>query len=80
MNTQKFDVLVDGIKKEASIVKMLNLDDRTYVVYTVDNEDDTSGVFVSEVIKDEESYDKLVDINDIEVKKNIMELTKIIFS
>lgn len=80
MDTQKFDVLIDGVEKEANVVKVITIDGREYVIYTVDNGDGTSDIFSSEIVKDEDGYDKLVDIDDASVKANISEIVNIIFS
>lgn len=80
MDTQKFNVEIDGIDKEANVIKIISIDDREYVIYTVDNGDETSDIFSSEIVKDEEGYDKLVDIEDPVIKQNISEIINIIFS
>ena len=80
MDTQKFNVEIDGVDKEANVVKIISIDDREYVIYTVDNGDDTSDIFSSEIIKDEDGYDELIDIVDPVVKQNISEIINIIFS
>ena len=80
MDTQKFNVEIDGIDREANVIKIISIDDKEYVIYTVDNGDETSDIFSSEIVKDEEGYDKLVDIVDPIVKQNISEIINIIFS
>jgi len=80
VDTQKFNVEIDGIDKEANVIKIISIDDREYVIYTVDNGDETSDIFSSEIVKDEEGYDKLVDIEDPVIKQNISEIINIIFS
>ena len=80
MDTQKFDIEIDGVDREANVIKIISIDDKEYVIYTVDNGDDTSDIFSSEIVKDEEGYDKLVDIVDPVIKQNISEIINIIFS
>ena len=80
MEFQKINIEIDGVDKEAKIIKVINIDNREYAIYTVDNGDDTSDIFSSEIIKDEEGYDKLVDIEDSTVKQNISEIINIMFS
>ena len=80
MDTQKFNVEIDGVDREANVLKIISIDDREYVIYTVDNGDETSDIYSSEIVKDEEGYDKLVDIVDPVVKQNISEIINIIFS
>lgn len=80
MDMQKFNIEVDGVEKEANVIKIISIDNREYVIYTVDNGDETSDIFSSEIIKDEQGYDKLVDIEDPNIKQNISEIINIIFS
>ncbi|CCZ59927.1 MAG: DUF1292 domain-containing protein [Bacilli bacterium] len=80
MENQKFEIEIDGILKEATVLKVVNIDDRKYVVYTVDSSIENADVYASEVIKDQEGYDKLIDIEDPKIRQNIFEIVNIIFS
>lgn len=80
MENQKFKIEIDGILKEATVLKVVNIDDRKYVVYTVDSSIENADVYASEVIKDQEGYDKLIDIEDPKIRQNIFEIVNIIFS
>ena len=80
MENQKFEIEIDGILKEATVLKVVNIDDRKYVVYTVDSSIEYADVYASEVIKDQEGYDKLIDIEDPKIRQNIFEIVNIIFS
>lgn len=80
MESQKFEIEIDGILKEATVLKVVNIDDRKYVVYTVDSSIENADVYASEVIKDQEGYDKLIDIEDPKIRQNIFEIVNIIFS
>ena len=80
MENQKFNIEIDGVDKEAEVLKILSIDNKEYVIYSVDNGDDTSDIFTSEIIKDEEGYDKLIYIEDEKTKQNILEIINIIFS
>ena len=80
MENQKFEIEIDEILKEATVLKVVNIDDRKYVVYTVDSSIENADVYASEVIKDQEGYDKLIDIEDPKIRQNIFEIVNIIFS
>lgn len=80
MENQKFQIEVDGIEKEATILKVVTIDNRNYAIYTIDNSVETADVFASEVVKDEEGYDKLVDIEDPKIRQDVFEIVNIIFS
>ncbi len=77
---QKFEVEVDGVLKEATILKIVKIDGKEYAIYTIDNGDETSDVFSSEIVQDAEGYDELKDIEDENVKANLLELINIMFS
>lgn len=80
MENQKFEIEIDGNLKEATVLKVVNIDDRKYVVYTVDTSIENADVYASEVVKDQEGYDKLIDIEDPKIRQNIFEIVNIIFS
>ena len=80
MENQKFNIEIDGVNKVAEVLKILSIDNREYVIYSVDNGDETSDIFTSEIIKDNEGYDKLIDIDDEKVKQNLLEIINVMFS
>ncbi len=80
MENQKFQIEVDEIEKEATILKVVTIDNRNYAIYTIDNSVETADVFASEVVKDEEGYDKLIDIEDPKIRQDVFEIVNIIFS
>lgn len=77
---QKFMIEVDGVEKEASVIKILSIDEREFVVYSVEVNEEEADILVSEIIKEEDGSDKLVDIDDVKMKNNIIELVNIMFS
>ena len=62
MENQRFNIEIDGVDKVAEVLKVLSIDGKEYVIYSVDNGDDSSDIFTSEIIKDEEGYDITVEI------------------
>lgn len=80
MENQKFEIEVDGVTKEAEVLKVLKLDDREYALYSVELDDENSDIFASEIVQDEEGYDKLIDIEDNKIRQNLLEIANIIFS
>ena len=65
-----------GEIKEAEILSIVEIDEKKYVVYTIDNNDETVDVFASYMEKDEDGYDKLVDIESAEDKAKIEQYIK----
>lgn len=80
MENEKFKIEIDGIEKEANVIKVLELDNREFVVYSVNNGNETSDIMYSEIVKDSEGFDNLVDVNDSMIKERILELVNVMFS
>ena len=80
MDMQKFNIEIDGIEKEANVIKVLELDNREFIVYSVDNGNETSDIMYSEIVKDAEGFDNLVDVTDPKIKERILELVNVMFS
>ena len=79
-NIQKISVEVDGVIKEAEVIKIFAIDNKEYVVYSIRKNEEESDILASEIIKDENGFDQLVDITDETAKKNVTELVNMIFS
>lgn len=77
---QKINVEIDGVMKQADVLKIFAIDNKEYVVYSVKKDNEDSEIFASEIIKDENGFDKLIDIADTNAKKNVIELVNIMFS
>ena len=77
---QKFEIELDGVTREANLIKIINLDAKEYAVYSVDFGNDESGIYASEIVKDESGYDTLVEIEDKKIRQNISELMGIMLS
>ena len=71
---QKFNIEIDGIEKEAKVVNVINLEGKEILIYSVDDNGDTTDLYFSEIVKDEEGFDKLVDVESEEIKAKIIEL------
>ena len=77
MKNQKFQIQNElGEIKEAEIMTVVELDNKTYAVYTIPNNNDTVNVYASYVKKDKDGFDMIVDIEDKEDKKKITEYIK----
>ena len=74
MDTQKFKIEIDGVEKEATVVNIMNIDGKQILIYSIPSVEDTSELYYSEVIKDELGYDKLIDVENAEIKNKVIEL------
>ena len=69
---QKFQVEVEtGEIMDAELLSVVEIDGKEYAVYSIDNQNGTVDILASYVEKDEEGYDKLVNITDPEDKEKI---------
>ena len=78
-SNQKFQVRVEtGEIMEAELLTVVEIDSKEYAVYSIDNNNGTVDILASYVEKDEEGYDKLVDIDDPADKEKISMLRQTI--
>lgn len=76
-SSQKFQVRVEtGEIMEAELLTVVEIDSKEYAVYSIDNNNGTVDILASYVEKDEEGYDKLVDIEDPADKEKISTFIK----
>ena len=71
--------MTDGNYREADILNAINMDDKDYVIYSLDNGNDTSDIYASRVIVDAYGKPTFFDIDSIEkaeIIKYIQELIK----
>jgi hypothetical protein len=74
MENQKFEVeLENGEVKLAELLTIVCIDGKDYAIYMVPNDEGNVDILSSYVLKDEEGYDKLVDIDDEEDKQKVIE-------
>ena len=81
---QKFNVQIEtGEIKEAELLTVVEIDHKQYAIYMIDN-DETQGenvdILASYVMKDDEGYDQLVDIDDPEDREKVAEFIKNLIS
>ena len=69
---QKFQVQIEtGEVMDAELLSVVNIDNKDYAIYSIDNKNGTVDILASYVVKDEEGYDKLLDINNPVDKEKI---------
>ena len=71
---QKFNIEIDGVEKVATVVNVINLEGKEILIYSVDDNGDTTDLYFSEIVKDEEGFDKLIDVESEEIKTKVIEL------
>ena len=83
-DNQKFNVQIEtGEIKEAELLTVVEIDHKQYAIYMIDN-DETQGenvdILASYVMKDDEGYDQLVDIDDPEDREKVAEFIRNLIS
>ena len=74
---QKFKVEIEtGEIVDAELLSVVEIDNQEYAVYSIDNENGTVDILASYVVKDEEGYDKLVDITNPVDKEKVFNFIK----
>ena len=74
MENQKFNVETEtGEIKEAELITVVSIDGKEYAVYMLENDMGSVDILASYVVKDEEGYDTLVDIDNEEDKQKVTE-------
>ena len=74
MENQKFEVeLENGEVKLAELLTIVCIDGKDYAIYMVPNDEGNVDILSSYILKDEEGYDKLVDIDNEEDKQKVIE-------
>ena len=76
-SNQKFQVQIEtGAIMEAELITVVEIDSKEYAVYSIDNQNGTVDILASYVEKDEEGFDKLVDITNPVDKEKISRFIK----
>ena len=72
MTNQTFQVEIEtGEVVTAELLSVVDIDNKTYAVYSINNKNGTVDILASYVVKDQEGYDQLVDIDDYLDKEKI---------
>ena len=79
-NIQRFNIEINGQLKEAEVLKIISIDNREYVIYSVKKNDEDSDIIASEIVKDIDGYDKLIDIEDLSIKQKVLDIVNVMFS
>ena len=65
MENEKFNVVDEnGRESEAEVLTAFSYNEKDYIIFSIDKENETSDIFVSRLVKDNEGNDKIEDIED----------------
>lgn len=65
-----------GEIKDAELLNVISNNDKEYAVYSIDNGDETSNLYASRIVIDENCKTKLIDLEDNAEKVAIIEKIK----
>ena len=65
-----------GRNRMAELLTILEVDGLEYAVYSVDENEEESEVFVARIVKDSEGNDNLISIEDEEEKAKVFEIVQ----
>lgn len=71
---QIFDIEIDGVLKSAELLDIVDYKEERYAVYFTENDETTSNIYISKIVKDSNGNDELVDFDDEEVKNYILKI------
>lgn len=61
----------NGLSKEANIITSFEYGNKKYLLYAISKNENEDDIFVSELVKDDDGYDMLKDIEDNSIKEEI---------
>ena len=77
----KFKVIDENnIEHNAEVITAFSYKEKEYLVYSVDKDEENSNIFVSRLVKDNEGYDVIEDIEDEAERTEVQNAVKEILS
>lgn len=70
----------NGIEHNAEVVTAFSYKEREYLIYSVDKDEENTNILVSRLVKDEEGYDVIEDIEDDSERLEVQNVVKEILS
>lgn len=70
----------NGMEHNAEVVTAFSYKEREYLIYSVDKDEENTNILVSRLVKDEEGYDVLEDIEDDNERLEVQNVVKEILS
>ena len=82
MEEKETFIMIDenGNEKEAEIITIIEIDNKEYVIYAVNKNEESDNIFASRIIKDENGNEVLKSIENQEEKNKVFEIIKELLS
>ncbi len=71
---QTFDIVIDGIKKQAKILDVISFQNERYAIYTVNSINNRCDIHTSKIIRTDDGHDELTGYASKEIKEYILNL------
>lgn len=68
----EFEVVVDGVLQNAELLNVVTINDKDYAVYYIDNGNENFDIMASEITSNDDGSYKLSDVNDDNVRRQII--------
>ncbi len=73
----KFKVVDEkGIEHDAEVITAFTYKEKEYLVYSVDSDEESSNILVSRLVKDNDGYDTIKDIEDDNERQELQKVVK----
>ena len=70
----------NGNEKEAEIITVIEIDNKEYVIYAVNKNEESDNIFASRIIKDENGINVIKSIENQVEKEKVFEIIKELLS
>ena len=73
-NEEKFIVLDEnGNEKEATIINIIEIDEKEYLLYTTEENEEEDKLYVGKIVKDADGEEDIITIEDEEERTKVFE-------
>lgn len=66
----------NGLTKEANVITVFDYMSKRYILYAISKDENNDNILVSELVKDNDGYDTLKDIEENSIKEELDEVIK----
>ena len=77
---QIIKIEVDGVMKDAEILKIVSLNNNNYAICAIDLGNETSDILACKIVKDQDGSDQLVDLETDEERQELLKIVSAMFS
>ena len=64
----------NGMEKNAELLSAFDMDDKNYIIYSIDNGEEMANIYAAELIEDENGETDMKEIDDADIKNKITDI------